>query len=270
MPAKQSLDENHLSARISNCSAKTRTAHNLRAMQIKNYLALCSEAEKLGKKIVSITLDPDLADYAKNKLNASAYIQQLIEKDMSKEQPEKNDEETKLIEQLSDIMAKYGIYKLPNFENMKDFTAYVDEEGDFNDFKERNPAPEHYLFSIIMYSNKDLSETRFGREYNPEHKQLLKQARKIPIEKRITLLWQAIQKAMRKTEIKEGLPLIQFVADNLIDFNLPYEDLDQAKTEKTTINELAEKAGIPFQQFYTKHIEKIKTILYWNGVDIEI
>ena len=233
--------------------------------KIENYLKKCKQAEKEGKVVISISLPPKQAEWVKDKRNTSAYFQQLIEQEMEK-QPKTT--EDKLVKEFSDLMVEYGFYEPPDLEVMKQYKAYVTNEGDFSRFKEENLAPEYYIFSVIMHEG--VKSERCNRDFTPKEKQLLKEARKVPHEQRLKILWQAVQDALKRTEIREGLPRIQFVANELIDYTKRYLALDREKVKNITITALAEKAGIPFQQFYTRELPKIKKILDWNGVDVGI
>jgi hypothetical protein len=233
-------------------------------MKIENYKKLCAKAKKEGKVVISISLLPEQAEWIRQKRNTSAYIQRLIQKEMNKEtRTTAQSSESLLMKKFSDIMVKYGFWQLPNLEDMKKYTAWLGEKPE--EKRKDALAPEYYIFHIIMYKGEDGT-----LRLTPEHKQLLKEARKIPLERRTQMLWQAIRDALKRTEIKEGLPLILFVANELIDFNKDFLALDRVKVEKTTITQLAEKSGIPFQQFYTKVVPKLRQILEWNGVDVGI
>ena len=213
-----------------------------------------------GKKVASFRLTPEQIEYLRQHPNASKLIRQSIDQSIKKQATK--EETDKITEKLAQIANKYGICNYPQWNRLEKCTGekFYPTWVTFRPPNER-PAPQHY-FEFVLCNEEHLT---------PEETEFLISLDNIPIADRQQIVRQAIEDALKKTEISKGYPLLQFVIDHICP-DLATADLQgkdfvilRPLKDRVTIKELASKAKMSYDQFYRGILPKLMIILEWRG-----
>lgn len=221
-------------------------------MKLVNVIAY----EEDGKKVASFRLTTEQIEFLKTQENASEIIRQAIKEEMNKRQ--QKEENAKTLEKLVNIASKYGICNPPKWNKLEQYTGETfyptwiapRPEG-------KKPSPQYY-FEYVLCNEKPITK---------EETDFLTTLDNINVLNRQQMIRQALERALEKTEIRKGYPLLQFVVDHICPDLAKVESYLHTKPikDKFTIHELAGKAKIPYHRFYHEVLPKLKQILEWYG-----
>lgn len=226
----------------------------------KQYLAQSREQPD-DKVPMKISLAKSQKEWLKSQPEGgSKVLRDLIHQTMS------NDLDDVTVDLLVNILLHYDINEIPDRELLIQYANGEREiwvtDHEHNPICRKRNAVD-YLRWILNANDFTVEEQEFLQSLkdNFEQKELANH------------IWKALENYLKRTEIRKGYPLLQFIHERL--YPLPplrtsYPPQTPHKRDISnpfTIKELADMARIDYQTFYSKHLRRLRHIGEWCGFD---